>query len=55
MRTDVRPISVEAERLIPRWIRLACPRCGRSIEVSPGARARCTRCPGLPEMERAAT
>lgn len=40
-----------------KWIRLACPKCGASVEVlagMPSLVAWCTRCPGRPRLERTA-
>jgi hypothetical protein len=51
----------EAGTLSPDWspyvrfIRLACPKCGVSVEVVQGCEGWCSRCPGRPQMEESAT
>jgi hypothetical protein len=52
--SDLRPTQGRRYAAGP-WVRLSCPRCGRSVDVTPGSQAWCTRCPGRPEMEESAT
>jgi hypothetical protein len=37
--------------LEPRWVRLACPTCGITVDVLPGSQAWCTRHTSRPEMK----